>query len=171
MSTAIRIYLPNEKGNPVRKISSNSLASEVNNMDFEGIFVKISVNKTKFIKSELKIYEEVSENEDMVLLNLFVDGAEFSGESEDFFSALQDLRKKLEKKNLQIMCNGAAENVYPSTMQVSMGGARMAYKLYIGESAKIEDVVDIFECDESLKFVEVDKQDEFYRKWLKSIIK
>lgn len=143
---------------------------EVDNMDYEVKFIKLIINKNDYIKGELKIFEEDPDNPNNVLLKISMDRTELTVQGEDFFSALQDLRKQLEKRNIQIMCNGAAENVYPSPMQVSMGGGRVAYKLYIGEGAKIKDVVDIFECDEGLKFVDVDRQDEFYEKWLQSIL-
>ncbi|MEH7304129.1 hypothetical protein [Neobacillus drentensis] len=55
--------------------------------------------------------------------------------------------------NLQIICNGAALNVYPSPMALSMGSGRLAYKLNFGKQAISEDLVDIFDCDDTLNFV------------------
>lgn len=79
---------------------------------------------------------------------------------------MTDVRKNLETLNIQICCNGAARNVYPSNMQRSMGSGRVAYKLYSGERAKLEDVVDIFDCDDRLEFVTVDEQERFYKNWV-----
>jgi hypothetical protein len=76
------------------------------------------------------------------------------------------LRRELEKKNIIIMCNGGAENVYPSAMQQSMGTGRVAYKLYLGQKAKMADVVDIFEYEENLKYANIDKQINFFKKWI-----
>jgi hypothetical protein len=68
------------------------------------------------------------------------------------------------------MCNGAAKNVYPSPMQISMGTGRFAYKQYIGKQARTEDVVDIFDCDNSLDFVGIEEQYKFHEEWCKSIM-
>lgn len=81
----------------------------------------------------------------------------------------QALRQHLEEQHIQVMCNGAAVNVYPSTMQLSIGVGRLAYKLYIGKPAKTEDIVDIFEYDENLKFVGIEDQFNYYISWLKSL--
>ncbi|TKI62029.1 hypothetical protein FC756_19370 [Lysinibacillus mangiferihumi] len=67
------------------------------------------------------------------------------------------------------MCNGAALNVYPSQMQLSMGPGRLAYKLKFGKPATTEDIVDIFEFEDDLKFVTVEEQFSYYKRWLKSL--
>jgi hypothetical protein len=69
------------------------------------------------------------------------------------------------------MCNGAAKNVFPSSMQFSMGNTRKAYKLSYGKQAKLEDMVDIFEFEEGLEFVSVDEQLQFYNQWINSVMK
>ncbi len=106
----------------------------------------------------------------MVLIELTFSGRKFSSKSENFFSALQALREELERKNIQILCNGAAKNIYPSPMQMSMGSGRKAYKLSIGQQAKNSDVVDIFDYDEELDFVNLDEQSKYYSECLKSIM-
>lgn len=88
----------------------------------------------------------------------------------NFFSALQVLRGELEKKDIQLECNGAAKNVYPSPMQMSMGSGRKAYKLCMGQQAKISDVVDIFDYEEGLDFVYMEDQSKYYAEWLKSVM-
>lgn len=87
----------------------------------------------------------------------------------DFFEALQLLRLELELDGMQIICNGATENVYPSPMIASMGEGRKAYRLFLGKQAKMEDIVDIFEYDGNAICVSVERQREFYVRWLKSI--
>ena len=110
------------------------------------------------------------EYEDIVVLELNNGDEKISYKSENFFYALKNLREELESRNIQIICNGTAKNIYPSTMQMSMGSGRVAYKLFIGEPAKNSDVVDIFDCDEELEFVSVAKQYKYYVDWLKSIL-
>lgn len=126
-------------------------------------------NEKKILEGILKVYEESPNDEEMVLIELTVDNNTISFQDETFFQAFQALRQYLEKKYIQIMCNGAAINVYPSPMQLSMGVGRFAYKLTTGKPAKTEDIVDIFEYDRDLKFVGIDEQFNYYISWLKSI--
>ncbi len=71
--------------------------------------------------------------------------------------------------NIQIYCNFAVRNIYPSNMQRSMGTGRTAYQLYLREQAKSKDVVDILDYDNILEFVTVDEQEKFYRDWISSL--
>ncbi len=117
------------------------------------------------IEGEIKIFEQDPDNEEQVLIQVTINHETFRGQEENFFSALQVLRAELEKKNLQIRCNGSAENVYPSPMQLSMGSGRLAYKLFSGHQAKTIDIVDIFDYDDKLRFVSTEEQTRFYNKW------
>ncbi|MGL5149256.1 MAG: hypothetical protein ACRC7N_01620 [Clostridium sp.] len=139
-------------------------------MDSERKIVKLLMNEEKLVFTDLVLYEEAIDDEDMVLLEIIVDGQKVSYKSENFFSALINLRKELEKKNIQIICNGAAKNIYPSPMQMSMGSGRTAYKLCMGKQARNSDVVDIFDCDEDLEFANIEEQSKYYAEWLKSIM-
>lgn len=91
-------------------------------------------------------------------------------QSENYFTALQLLRVKLEEQNIQILCNGAAFNVYPSGMQLSMGVGRLAYKLHLVVPSKNADVIDIFDLDEELEFVSVLEQANYYQRWIDSTL-
>ncbi|MCG8542539.1 MAG: hypothetical protein MJA82_21790 [Clostridia bacterium] len=140
-------------------------------MEIEKKSVKLLIDGINVINEDLTLYEESPDDGDMVLLEIVINGQKISCKSDNFFLALRYLRKELENKNIQIMCNGCAKNVHPSPMQLSMGSGRMAYKLYIGQQARKTDIVDIFDCDEGVSFVGIDEQSEFYDKWVKSIIK
>lgn len=139
-------------------------------MDIEKKIIKLLINEKELICTNLFLYEELIDD-DMVTLEIKIDNQKKSYKSENFFSALFNLRKDLEEKNIQILCNGAAKNIYPSPMQMSMGSGRIAYKLYLGKPARISDVVDIFDYDENLEFVKIDEQAKNYSKWLKSVMK
>ncbi|WP_315073559.1 hypothetical protein [uncultured Clostridium sp.] len=67
---------------------------------------------------------------------------------------------------IQIMCNGAGKNIYPSPMQFDFGNTRKAYKKYLGQQAKISDLIDIFGYDGGIEFVSIDEQLEFERVWV-----
>jgi hypothetical protein len=68
----------------------------------------------------------------------------------DFFEALMQLRQELEKAGALLCCFGASEDVHPSGMQRSMGPAMLAYKTRMGCPATRQDVVNIFEADETV---------------------
>ncbi|WHY85924.1 hypothetical protein QNH39_25670 [Neobacillus novalis] len=138
-------------------------------MDFEEKIVKLRWKDGKFTEELLEIYEEAPDDEDFVLLKMKLTNEVLSVKSENCFQALEQLRQYLEQMNIQIQCNGAALNVYPSPMALSMGVGRKAYILSLGRRAKTDDLVDIFECDEDLKFVTINEQLKFYKDWSNSL--
>jgi hypothetical protein len=88
---------------------------------------------------------------------------------EDFFEALKLLRLELEKAGALLHCFGASENVYPSGMQRSMGPAVLAYKMRIGSPTSRQDVVSIFETDETVFPSTVEQQERFHQRWIDSL--
>lgn len=133
--------------------------------------VKLLWKDGKFTEELLEIYEEAPDDEDFVLLKMKLNGEVLSFKSENCFEALVQLRQYLEQRNILIQCNGAALNVYPSTMALSMGVGRLAYKMHLGRQAKMKDLVDIFNYEEDLKFVTINEQLNFYEDWLKGFLK
>ncbi|WP_229389535.1 hypothetical protein [Lysinibacillus sphaericus] len=131
--------------------------------------IKLYMNDGKIFDGILTLYEESPDDEEMVLIVLSILGHTISYQHENFFQALQSLRQNLEEKKIQIMCNGAALNIYPSQMQLSMGSGRLAYKLKFGKPAISKDIVDIFECEDDLMFVKIEDQLKYYYRWLKSL--
>ncbi len=139
-------------------------------MGSEKVIIKLLINGFDIITAQLELFEEIPDEQDKVAIKLKFDGCSISSKSENFFDALLILRKELEKRGIQILCNGAAENIYPSPMQLSMGTGRVAYKQNLGQQARTKDIVDIFEYDKSLNFVNIEAQLEFHNRWIKSII-
>jgi hypothetical protein len=82
---------------------------------------------------------------------------------------LKQLRLDLEKTDALLYCFGASENVYPSGMQKSMGPAVLAYKMRIGFPALRQDIVNIFEADETVVPSTVEQQERFHRRWIDSL--
>ncbi|WP_342512332.1 hypothetical protein MKY34_17155 [Sporosarcina sp. FSL K6-1522] len=138
-------------------------------MNYENKNIKLAMNDGKLFCGILKLYEESPDDEDVVLIELSILDDTISCEHENFFQALQSLRQQLEDKRLQVMCNVAALNVYPSPMQLAMGSGRLAYKLEFGKPALTANLVDIFGFDDSLKFVKIEEQLSYYSKWVKSL--
>ncbi|MGE7219242.1 hypothetical protein ACQKJC_22425 [Priestia koreensis] len=138
-------------------------------MDYELKKIKLVWEDGKLTEEQLEIYEEAPDDEDFVLLKMNLGGDFLSFKSESCFEALEQLRQSLEEKHIQILCNGAALNVYPSPMALSMGVGRLAYRLINGKQAKTEDMVDIFDCDDHYSFVSIAEQRNFYKDWLNSV--
>jgi hypothetical protein len=132
--------------------------------------IKLKKNNKNYIKGVLTIWEEAPNNENYVMLELKFENNCYKILQENFFLALIDLRKILEKSNIQICCNGAAKNVYPSNMQMSMGDCLYAYKIYLKKTAQKKDIVNIFDCDNTLEFVSINVQNNFYKKWINSVL-
>lgn len=140
-------------------------------MSTETIPVKIQLSTDSFTEGKFTLQDEVPTNPDDVQLDLSFLERNESVVAPDFFEALIRLRAKLESENIWLFCNGAVENVYPSAMARSMGGGLKAYNLTLGQQAKTEDLVPIFEANLGLPPSPVLKQQAFYQEWIKSLKK
>ena len=85
------------------------------------------------------------EVDDLCHLECEMRGRRLEANASDFFAALCQIRKELEKLNLIPLCYGASLNVYPSGMSRDMGGGLVAYRLRMGQPARREDLVRIFD--------------------------
>ena len=135
-------------------------------MDSEKKMVKLLFEKHEIKEIDLYIYDDFEDDPDRIFLQIDIEGIKYSGESDNHFEALIELRKGLEMDEIQIMCNGAGRNIYPSPMQFDFGNTRKAYKKYLGQQAKISDLIDIFGYDGGIEFVSIDEQLEFERVWV-----
>ena len=138
-------------------------------MSTETINLKIKLSEDSYTDGHLTLHDEIPSHPDDVQLDISFSERKESVVAHDFFEALVMLRKKLETENVWLCCNGAAENVYPSAMARSMGGGLKAYKLTLGEQAKTEDLVAIFEDSLGLPPSPVLTQQAFYDQWLRSL--
>ena len=103
-------------------------------------------------------------------LKIEIERAIYFSKSDNIFDSVVELRKKLELKNIYLLCNASVINVYPSGMQKEFGGTK-AYKLQMGKQATLSDVVDIFDYDSELKIGSVKEQEEFFESWIESLRK
>ena len=129
-----------------------------NNMEILEINI---INNGKIEKNKLFL----SEIEDEINLKIEIERTIYFSKSGNIFDSIVELRKKLELKNIYLLCNASVINVYPSGMQKEFGGTK-AYKLQMGKQATLNDVVDIFDYDSELKIGSVKEQEEFYENWL-----
>lgn len=91
-----------------------------------------------------------------------------SAKKNDFFEALCDIRRELEKEGLIPFCYGASLNVYPSAMSRQMGAGKAAYKMEKGKQAQKTDIVRIFEHGTDIVPSTVDQQRTFFNEWIAS---
>ena len=119
------------------------------------------LNNGKVEKNKLFLLEI----EDEINLKIEIENIVYFSKSDNIFDSVVELRKKLELKNIYLLCNASVINVYPSGMQKEFGGTK-AYKLQMGKQATLNEVVDIFDYDSELKIGSVKEQEEFYENWL-----
>ena len=134
-----------------------------NNMEIFDIEI---INNGKIEKNKLFL----SEIEDEINLKIEIERTIYFSKSDNIFDSVVELRKKLELKNIYLLCNASVINVYPSGMQKEFGGTK-AYKLQMVKQATLSDVVDIFDYDSELKIGSVKEQEEFFESWIESLRK
>ena len=138
----------------------NFWKKEENNIEIQNIEI---LNNGKVEKSKLFLLEI----EDEINLKIEIENTVYFSKSDNIFDSVVELRKKLELKNIYLLCNASVINVYPSGMQKEFGGTK-AYKLQMGKQATLSDVVDIFDYDSELKIGSVKEQEEFFESWIES---
>ena len=134
-----------------------------NNMEIFDIEI---INNGKIEKNKLFL----SEIKDEINLKIEIERTIYFSKSDNIFDSVVELRKKLELKNIYLLCNASVINVYPSGMQKDFGGTK-AYKLQMGKQVTLSDVVDIFDYDSELKIGSVKEQEEFFESWIESLRK
>ena len=133
--------------------------------------IKFKKSDGTVVLGQVTLQNEVSENEYLVAVEIKLEEKTYNAVAESYFETLQDLRQELERDGIQILCNGAAKNVYPSPMALAMGEGRRAYRMTWGKQALQKDVVDIFDYDESLICCSVEEQKQYYMDWIRSLRK
>jgi hypothetical protein len=124
----------------------------------------IRINDSVFL--DLILYVVESEEKDIITIEAKFDNSVVKVEEEYYFTALQELRKQLFKKEVEICCYGAKKNIYPSPMMMN---SLNAYSLTIGKQAKAEDIVGIFDSCELDEITTVEDQNMFYQEWIRSL--
>lgn len=115
------------------------------------------------VNAEIRLYDE-----EKCKIELVIGDDILSAEADNYFYALINLRRITEPKGIKILCNGCSRYVYPSPMILDMGSAIKAYKLRLGEKAKMKDLVNIFEqCDIS-DYANIEEQQLYFEEWKNS---
>jgi hypothetical protein len=98
-------------------------------------------------------------------LRLTFNGRSLNAMSSDFFDALVQLRRRLEKEDLLPVCYGASRNVYPADLARTLAHGLMAQRWTPGGKGR-EDLVFIFHTGPDVQPVTVAEQREFRRCWV-----
>ena len=88
--------------------------------------------------------------------------------AQDLFQCFGLLRADFQEINF--LCKGAKVNVYPSRMASQMAGGIVAYELQLGRPAETEDVVNIFDFDDTDITNDIQQQRDFYKRWIESLM-
>jgi hypothetical protein len=121
------------------------------------------------LKAEFWLWDSEPHNPEFIRLSLRFGTTNITVKEKDYFSAMCLIRLELEKQNLQLVCYGASKNVFPSPMSLGMGAGEKAYRLTIGEQAKINSLVSIFDSGSDVVPATVAEQRAFFELWTKSI--
>ena len=132
----------------------NFWRKEENNIEIQDINI---LNNGKIEKNKLFLLEI----EDEINLKIEIKNVIYFSKGDNIFDSIVELRKKLESKDIYLLCNASVVNIYPSPMQKDFGGTK-AYKLQMGKQAVLADVVDIFDYNSELKIGSVEEQKKFY---------
>ncbi|WDU60379.1 hypothetical protein LRS56_15790 [Pseudomonas poae] len=87
--------------------------------------------------------------------------------AEDMYLCLAKVRSDF--PHIQFLCKGAKINVRPSSMASQMSGGMVAYELTLGKRTTREDLVHIFDHEDQNLTNDPKEQEDFYKKWIKSI--
>ena len=130
----------------------------------EVIFPDQTVEHARF-----SLWEEDPETPEHVRLTLKLNEQEITSRAFDFFEALCEVRRVLERHGILVRCYGASLNVYPSAMIRDMGVAYVAYKLTLGEPARQSDLVCIFDSGPDVSPATIAEQETSYYQWLAAL--
>lgn len=137
-------------------------------MSLEVLNIKgLDLKNNKVINLNLELFE--SDEEDVVSISIYHDNKEIKKKGEYWFLVFQELKDLLLDKYIGLQCYGSLINVYPSPMMMNMGGQK-AYFLKIGKPSLNKDIVNIFDYIDIYEFATKEQQDQFYNKWLNSIM-
>lgn len=95
------------------------------------------------------------------------EGAAWAASAENLWSALRELRLRLDAEGVRLGLNAARREVQPSRMALQMGGSRMAYSVRLGNRATRLDILAPAPVTEA---VTVEEHDAHHRLWPDSLV-
>ncbi|MBF4555045.1 hypothetical protein H7698_03105 [Pseudomonas sp. p50] len=73
--------------------------------------------------------------------------------------------------DIKFLCKGAKINVHTSRMSSQMSAGVLAYEIELGKPTDDEDIVNIFDYEDTDITNNIEEQRKFYKKWIKSLSK
>ena len=95
----------------------NFWKKEENNIEIQDINI---LNNGKIEKNKLFLLEI----EDEINLKIEIKNVIYFSKGDNIFDSIVELRKKLESKDIYLLCNASVVNIYPSPMQKDFGGTK-----------------------------------------------
>jgi hypothetical protein len=84
----------------------------------------------------------------------------------DFFEALREIRRELDARGVSLLVMGAREDVWASGMQRDMGAGLTIYLLSSAPKGSRPDTVGLLDPTDASAVATVERQDDYYRRWL-----
>ena len=94
------------------------------------------------------------------------DGVDRTYVGDNFYKCFASLRR--DNPDVIFFCKGAKKNVHPSGMSAQMSLGLKAYELSIGVTPSLDDIVYIFDYDDSDLANDPSEQEVFFREWVES---
>ncbi|MFG2916067.1 hypothetical protein ACGF0D_24675 [Kitasatospora sp. NPDC048298] len=92
-------------------------------------------------------------------------GVTYTGEGDDLFQALQEVRRPLDDQMIRLCCNGARRNAHTSGATSRQGGF-MVYLNHRWRPATIRDLVYVFGPAQPEDVATVEEQEHFWRDFI-----
>lgn len=87
-------------------------------------------------------------------------------QSDDLYCSFALLRA--DYPDVKFLCKGAKINVFPSRMSSQMSSGMVAYEMRMGWTAENDDMVRIFDYEDTDITSDYREQKEFYKRWINS---
>lgn len=88
-------------------------------------------------------------------------------EADDFYSCFRKLMEL--NPSITFFCKGAKINVLPSRMTRQMTSGLSAYETTLGKQARKEDLVDIFDYEDTMLVSDPLQLDKYQKEWFSSL--
>lgn len=85
----------------------------------------------------------------------------------DIYTCLAKVRAEF--PHITFLCKGAKINVMPSRMASQMSAGLVAYEMTLGKQATRDDIVHVFDYEDSNLTTNPDEQIDFFKTWLASL--
>ncbi|TFY90581.1 hypothetical protein DYL59_08560 [Pseudomonas kairouanensis] len=95
------------------------------------------------------------------------DNFEKTYRGKDIYTCLAKVRADF--PHIKFLCKGAKINVMPSRMASQMSSGLVAYEMTLGKQATRDDIVHVFDYEESNLTNNPDEQIDFFKTWLASL--